>query len=57
MITKIQFKFIDRDYEIISIHVVEFPTFTNPVEQIHSYFVKVKSEYPNVYACYPKLVQ
>lgn len=55
--TKIKFMFIDRDYEILAIHTVDFPTFTVPVERIRKYIDDVKSHHPNVYSYHIKLVR
>ena len=57
MKTTVRFEFVNADYEIIAIHIVEFPSFTLPINDVLRYGERILSEYPFLYSYFPYLVK
>ena len=57
MKTTVRFEFVNADYEIIAIHIVEFPSLTLPINDVIRYSERILSEYPFLYSYNPYLVK
>lgn len=57
MKTVIRFEFVNAEYQIIAVHIVEFPFYSLPINDVIRYGERILSEYPFLYSYNPYLVK
>lgn len=57
MKTIVRFEFVNAQYEIIAVHIVEFPSYSLPMNDVIRYGERVLSEFPFLYSYNPWLVK
>lgn len=57
MKTIVRFDFMNAKYEVIAVHVVEFPSFSLPINDVLRYGEKIMSEWSIVYTYSPWIIR